>query len=369
MNSIIERMIALASEIQQIPAPTFHESERAQAIENLFVKEKLTEVNRDSIDNVFGCLPGGSGPPLVVSAHLDTVFPMDTSLKLKRQKGRIIGPGIGDNSIAIAALFGILWSLKHHKVRLPGPLWLVANTGEEGLGDLRGMKAVVERFGSIPSAYLVLEGMAYGQIYHRGLAVRRYLITAHTQGGHSWVNFGRPSAIHALAALVVQLTKIHLPTSPRTTLNVGVINGGTSVNSIASQASLQLDIRSEEPQALQEIIDRVEAMVPAFFSEGVRFDMEIIGDRPGGEIEPDHPLVDLAVRVLRFQGIQGRLNIGSTDANVPLSLGYPAICIGLTTGGDAHTEKEFILTKHLEKGLAQVVDIIGRAGNELASTS
>jgi acetylornithine deacetylase/succinyl-diaminopimelate desuccinylase-like protein len=220
------------------------------------------------------------------------------------------------------------------------------------------MRAVVERFGAEVKAYIVLEGMALGHVYHRGLGVVRYRITARTAGGHSWVDFGQPSAIHELARLVCRLCALPVPAQPRTSLNVGVIAGGTSVNSIASEAWLLLDLRSEESGVLDRLANQVGQLVQAANRPEVRFSKEEVGRRPAGEIPADHPLVRLALSSLEALHIQPRANIGSTDANLPLSRGIAAICLGLTTGGKAHTLEEFIHTQPLAQGLAHVLMVI-----------
>ncbi|HBX69915.1 MAG TPA: hypothetical protein DEH25_11200 [Chloroflexi bacterium] len=258
-------------------------------------------------------------------------------------------------------MFGLLWSLHEQQISLPGDLWLVANVCEEGLGDLKGMRAVVERFGANPLAYLILEGMAYGEIFHRGLGVQRYRITASTEGGHSWADFGIPSAIHDLAGLVTKLAALELPQEPRTSLNVGIISGGTSINTIAARASLELDGRSTDPGTLQNLVEKVQALVAESTWSGVNFEAEIIGQRPAGSIPENHPLVQLASQTLESQGRRAHLNIGSTDANIPLSLGLPAICIGLTHGRGAHTTGEYIYTEYLPKGLEQLVGVVRQA--------
>ena len=364
---LVERVLEMAVGVQQVAAPTFAEGERAAFVQQRFAAEGLTEVSRDAVGNVYARLEGsGQARPLVVSAHLDTVFPAGTDLCLKHsaEKGgmhRISGPGIGDNSLGVAGLFGLLWGLRQREMRLPGDLWLAANVGEEGLGDLAGMKAVVERFGAEPLAYIILEGMSLGQVYHRGLGVQRYRITARTAGGHSWVDHGRRSAVHELAALIVGLKGLALPEQPRSSLNVGVVAGGTSVNTIAAEAHLELDLRSEAPQTLQALAAQVEAMVQAANHPGADFvemRAEIIGQRPAGEIPAGHPLVRLAVKTLEAQGCTPRLNIGSTDANVPLSRGLPAICLGLTVGGGAHTVGEYILTEPVAQGLGQLLAVV-----------
>ena len=394
--TLAERVIDLAIQIQQIPAPTFSESERAEFVRGLFESEGL-EVSVDQVGNVYGRWPmddgqkskvegrrrrsewrsrieGSKVKPLIVSAHLDTVFPVETDLRVTRRDELIHGPGLGDNSLGVAALLGLLWGLRERVPPLPlgdreapqrggwgeGDIWFVANVGEEGLGDLRGMKAVMDRFGSNVQAYLVLEGLALGHIYHRALGVKRYRVTAKTPGGHSWSDYGKPSAIHELSKLVVELTSMKLPETPRTTMNVGKISGGTSVNVIASEAWLELDLRSEGQEQLADLISGVEKKIQEASRSDVTFEAEVIGARPAGEINPDHPLIQLALECVREQGIEPVLTTGSTDANIPLSLGYPALVLGITTGGGAHTTNEFINPAPIEKGIQQLVRFVER---------
>lgn len=372
------RVLEMAVTIQQIPAPTFNESKRAAFIRDRFVAEGLVDAEIDACGNVIARLPGrGIAKPVVVSAHIDTVFPLNLDLKVKQVGKTIRGPGIGDNALGVASLFGLLWELtftsdqvqkkkingiKDGKMSLlsslSGDIWLVANVGEEGLGDLSGMRAAVERFGAQPQAYIVLEGLALGQIYHRGLGVRRYRIIVRTPGGHSWVDHGHPSAIHELAGLVTQLTAKKLPNHPRTSLNVGVISGGTSVNTIASEAHLELDLRSESGKALADLVEEVEKLVEGANYGKVRVSAQVIGNRPVGELHRQDPLVLKAMRALKEVGVEPNFNIGSTDANIPLSQGLPAICVGITTGSGAHTLDEYINIPPVSQGLKQLLKLV-----------
>jgi acetylornithine deacetylase/succinyl-diaminopimelate desuccinylase-like protein len=361
MNDIVNRMVELAVEIQQIPAPTSHEQKRAEFIHKLFLDERLKDVCNDETGNVLGCFPGnGQEKPLIVSAHMDTVFPLETDLRVEWGIELIHGPGLGDNSLGVASLFGLLWSLKQRTSPLRGDVWLVANVAEEGLGDLRGMKAVVDRFGADVHAYLVVEGLALGHVYHRAVGVKRYRVTARTGGGHSWSDYGYPSAVHELARLVVALTSLTLPAHPRTTMNVGKISGGTSVNVIASEATFDLDLRSEGPEALAELVSATEKLIQQANRPGVNVEAKVIGQRPAGEISANHPLVTLAKDCLKEQGLDAGLISGSTDANIPLSKGYPAIVLGVTTGGSAHTVHEYINTAPISQGLGQLVNFVSR---------
>jgi acetylornithine deacetylase/succinyl-diaminopimelate desuccinylase-like protein len=336
-----------------------------------FQSEGLCDVSQDELGNVYARLPGtGASRPVVISAHIDTVFPLGTRLDARHEPGQIFAPGIGDNSLGAAGLVGLVWALRQRwgvfktdegqtpRLPLPGDIWLVANVGEEGLGNLGGMRAIVDRFGSGTRAYLILEGMALGQVYHRALGVQRYRITVRTPGGHSWVDYGRSSAIHELAELITSLTAIPVPRRPRTSLNVGVISGGTTVNTIAAEASLDLDLRSEGSRALDNLVERVEELVESACQGDVRVTAEIIGRRPAGKISANHPLVRVARRALESVGLQPNLGIGSTDANIPLSRGLPAVCLGLSTGGGAHTLNEYINTRPVSQGLDQLVAVI-----------
>jgi acetylornithine deacetylase/succinyl-diaminopimelate desuccinylase-like protein len=330
------------------------------------VNEQLQDVSMDALGNVYARLPGRQkkAKPLVVSAHLDTVFPNSINLQVKREAGKVIAPGIGDNSMGVAALFGIIWSLRERRVDLAHDVWFAANVGEEGLGDLCGMRGVVERFDKDVIGYFILEGLALGHVYHRAIGVRRYRITVKTAGGHSWSDYGQPSAVHELAALVTQLTALRLPREPRTTMNVGRFEGGTGINVLASEATCELDLRSEDPASLAKLIHQVEELFRFADRDGVKITTEIIGQRPAGEIPAEHPLVKLAVNCMNEQGLNGVLTAGSTDANIPLSRGIPAVVMGITTGGGAHTTHEFIEIDPVEKGMEGVVRFVEKVGKE-----
>jgi acetylornithine deacetylase/succinyl-diaminopimelate desuccinylase-like protein len=330
--NIATRVLKFAIEIQQIPAPTFNEGERAKFIQDRFRDENLEDISQDKVGNVYARLQGkSSSRPVVVSAHLDTVFPMETNLLVKHLADKIAGPGIGDNAVGLAGLFGLLWELRQRQVVLNSDLWLVANVGEEGLGDLRGMRALVDRFADKPRAYIVLEGMALGQVYHRGLGVRRYRITVKTPGGHSWVDYGRPSAVHEMAHIITLFDALDIPEQPRTTMNVGMIAGGTSVNTIAAEAYLELDLRSEDQSTINELVAKITGVLHDVQNPDIEVFSEMIGQRPMGEIPENHPLVMQAV---------------------------PAIGIGITTGNGAHTINEFIHTPPVSQGIDQLLWII-----------
>jgi acetylornithine deacetylase/succinyl-diaminopimelate desuccinylase-like protein len=361
MSDFIDRLLELAIQIQQIPAPTFEESRRAAFVREKFLEEGLADVTQDEPGNVYARFHGAKDrPPLIVSAHLDTVFSAQTSLEVRRESDKIYGPGLGDNSLGVAALFGLARQLRERSVRTAGDVWLVANVGEEGLGDLRGMRAVVDRFGADVQAYLILEGLAFGHVYHRAVGVRRYRVTARTPGGHSWSDDGRPSAVHELAGLVTKLAALQLPSQPRTTLNVGTIAGGTTVNTLASEASFELDLRSEGAKELAALIVEAERLISGSQREGVSIDMEVTSLRPSGELPADHSIIRLAMKCVQEQGLEATLTPGSTDANIPLSRGLPAVVLGVSTGGGAHTKNEYIDLPPVGMGMEQLAAFVSR---------
>jgi len=361
ISFLVDKFLNFAIQIQQIPAPTFGEQHRAAFIHRCFLAEGL-QAEIDEVGNVLACLPGGGNAlPVIVVAHLDTVFPETTDLSVSYQPDRICAPGIGDNSLGVAGLVGLIWAFRENHQELPGDLWLIADVGEEGLGDLRGMRAVVDRFGDKVSAYIIVEGMALGQVYHRGLGIRRYRISAQTPGGHSWTDYGKPSAIHELAALAYRLTNIELPSHPRTSLNIGVVSGGVSVNTIAHKATLELDLRSESQETLNELVNIVLELVQNANRQDVTICAEMIGNRPSGELPGDHPLVRAAAEGLLNRGITPQFHASSTDANIPLSKGLPAVGVGITTGGGAHTPGEYIFTAPAAQGMDLLSELARKA--------
>lgn len=352
--------INLIQAIQQIPAPTFAEADRAAFVESQMRALGLQDVRQDDLHNVYGRFPGQHRrTPLIITAHLDTVFPLETDLRI-RENGRLLsGPGIGDNSTGVAGLLLLAKSLIENQIKLTNDVWLVANVCEEGLGDLRGIRAVVEAFGQ-SAKYVIVEGGLFGQISHQAIGVRRFRLEVSGPGGHSWGSFGAASAIHVLGHLISAIDKLPVPASPRTTYNVGIIEGGTSINTIAQSAALQLDLRSEDPSALQHLVDSVTDIVHQTNQlrreEGIHVTMTAIGSRPPGQISRHTALVKTAVDALHYVGSQGiTFMMGSTDANVPLSKGFTAVVLGLTESGNAHRLDEFIDPTRLPDGLSQLL--------------
>ncbi len=358
-SETVPQLVEQAIAIQQIPAPTFAEARRAAYLEQQFAEVGLVDVAQDELHNVYGRFPGSQPAehhPLIISAHSDTVFPAETDLTIRREDQLIYGPGIGDNSTGVAGLLALVEALQICEIRPLADIWFVANVGEEGLGDLRGMWAVVERFGG-EAVYLIIEGGLYGQISHQAIGVQRFEISISTPGGHSWGNFGQPSAIHELGHLIAAIDKLQLPARPKTTYNAGIVEGGTSINTIAQSARMLLDLRSEEPSRLAILLAEVEKLVSLRQQvPKVTVKMTQIGNRPAGHLPRQHPLVQQAKAALKHVGCEKISFIASsTDANVPLSQGFTAVCIGLTESGHAHRLDEYMDSTHLAAGMQQLL--------------
>jgi len=359
--------LATAIEIQQVPAPTFAEWPRSVLVSRRMQALGLHDVEIDELGNVYGRRPGiAERPALLISAHLDTVFPADTDLSIRYEGERVYGPGIGDNSVGVAGLLRLAEIYQRCDLPTQGDIWFVANVGEEGLGDLRGMRAVVERLRTRIGGVIVIEGCDFGSLHHQAIGVRRFRIEANGPGGHSWGNFGTPSAIHILVRLAARLTELQVPVSPRTTFNIGMISGGTSVNTIAHHASMLLDLRSVSSAVLSDLVSEVYRLVEEATLDQPEVHVQIskVGDRPSGAIPREHPLVQAAVAAYQMVGAQISFQQSSTDANIPLSLGIPAICVGLTDGGNAHRTDEYILPMNLGRGM-QALLLLSLAANTL----
>ena len=356
-NDLVDWVVNMAIQIQQIPAPTFDEEKRAQFVLQQFEVLELEQTALDERFNAFGWLKGKEPdlPALMISAHTDTVFDCSVDLAICHEGDRIYGPGLGDNSLGVAGMLGLVKYMRDHNIIPRCNIIFVASTGEEGLGDLQGMRLAFESHKDQVGAVLNLEGLAYGYIYNAGIAVRRFRLEATTGGGHSWAHFGRESAIHGLIELGHRILGIKVPAHPRTTFNIGLIEGGLSINTIAANAQMWLDMRSINAAALAELEEQVRRAIGAVQTENLHISTEIVSERPAGGIADNHPLVELATGVLDAQGTQFHLEASSTDGNIPLSHGCPTVTIGLTVGANAHRVDEYIELGTLGKGIEQLV--------------
>jgi acetylornithine deacetylase/succinyl-diaminopimelate desuccinylase-like protein len=366
--AITPEVLELTARIAAVPSPTGDEGEKSALVEHLFGREQL-ETQRDDLGDVVAVLPGRLSPAagvktLLIAAHIDTVFPRDTPLEIVRTEDRLAGPGVGDNSIAVAVAVKLAALLRKAGEVPACDVLLTGNVGEEGLGNLRGIREVMAAEPSV-GAVIALEGHNLGRVTHVAVGSRRFRLNAEGPGGHSWGDFGRPSAIHALSRLIADLDAIPLPRSPKTTLNVGTIEGGVSVNTIAPRASCLLDLRSIDQLALRRLSDRVTRLVgKGSRDSAIALSLESIGERPAGVMPIESPVVQVAAKTLAVLGLDASFDASSTDANVPIAAGIPAVCIGLTTGGNVHRVDEYIELAPVSNGITQLA-VVALALSEL----
>ena len=336
----------------EIPAPEFGEARRAEYLRKLFESAGL-RVTTDGVGNVIAERPGAdAGSVVLLAAHLDTVFPAGTEIHAKRSGDRIEAPGISDNGAGLAALVGVAHALAESQVRTAKTIVLAGDVGEEGEGNLRGMRALMEAYQSRLAAVIAIDGPSTEHITVQGIASRRFEITIGGPGGHSWSDFGVANPITALARGIVQFSSVPVPADPRSSFNFGVIEGGTSVNSIPEQAVVKVDLRSEDESELA----RLETALRDAMQAGVRQEMSStnpgsdplqvtfrsLGSRPAGKLPDDAPILETIRNVDRFVGNRSRIERSSTDANIPLSLGIPAVSLGGGgKGGGSHTLSEW----------------------------
>lgn len=352
LPDLVEETIAIC----QIPAPTFAEERRTSHLQERMTALGLKEVTVDAIGNVIGRIRGtGTGPSILLAAHLDTVFPLQTDLTVKRDGEILRAPSIGDNSAGVAVMLFIAKLLLQSGTSVAGDLMFAATVGEEGLGNLRGIRAVMDRVANEVDYVIIIDG-SLGGLVRQGLSSRRFRLTVNTEGGHSWGAFGVPSAIHSLGRIIAQISDIQVPANPKTTFNVGTITGGSSVNTIAASAEALIDIRSLDTGELRRLEERIRRIInDVAHQSGVGVELELIGDRPTGMIPEDHPLCRMVRDVHYHMGIQTRSYPSSTDGNIPLAMGIPTVTVGVTLGGNGHRTDEYIHTTPLASGLGQML--------------
>ena len=376
------RIMDWQAELVAIPAPPFGEEARAQWLGARFAEAGLTDVHTDSAGNVFAFLAAAklpvesTGPVVVLSAHLDTVFPAGIPLRpvLDEPDGffRLQAPGACDNAAGVVGLLAIAHALVQAKMELSAPLVFLGNVGEEGEGDLRGIRHLYRESplaGRI-AAHIVLDGAGCDSAVTQALGSRRFQVTISGPGGHSFTDAGTPNPIAALASALATLARTPLPEEPRTTLNLGTIRGGTSVNSIPESATASVDFRSTNAdqllrleialhRAVEDAVEECNALAsaaPAKSRGALTFQIAKIGDRPAGRLDGDSPLLEALRAVDRHMNLKTDLRLGSTDANLPLSLGIPSLSLGAGgEGGGAHTQAEWFSAKDRDIGLKRVM--------------
>lgn len=359
---VLERQVALC----QIPAPPFAEQRRAEAYRRALTDLGLQQVRIDAEGNVIGVRPGRSARPnTVISAHLDTVFPEATDVTVSRDGTRLRGPGIGDDCRGLAVVLGIVRALQESAVETPGTLTFVATVGEEGLGDLRGVKHLFakELAGRI-DRFVSIDGSGLG-VVTGGVGSLRYRVTFSGPGGHSYGAFGMPNPMHAMGRAIARISDLQVPTRPKTTFNVGRVGGGTSVNAIAFESWMEVDLRSESADALAALDTQFRSAVDAAVAaEAARWtspviikaETTLVGNRPAGRTSDTSPIVLAARSVGQALGLETVLGTSSTDANTPMSLGIPAITIGGGGRGEgAHSLEETFDTSGSADGTRRAV--------------
>jgi tripeptide aminopeptidase len=382
------RTMQWQQDLVAIAAPPFGEGRRAEWLAERFRELQLEEVEIDAEGNVLGCYRGGSVDRLscvMLSAHIDTVFPLHTPIAPLVENNRLRAPGACDNGAGIAGMLAVAAALQSSAIELPSDLLFVGNVGEEGEGDLRGMRYLYggsawrDRIG----ANIVLDGAGCEVVVTQGLGSRRYLVTVEGPGGHSWTDAGVPNPIVVLSRAIASMSELDLPASPRTTLNIGTIEGGSSVNSIPERATARFDLRSLEPEqlvrlevelhrAVEDAVLAANAMAPGRSgrSKGpgaLEFLIARIGDRPAGKLNDDSPLLEALHAVDRHLGIRAEQRVASTDANIPLSLGIPALSIGAGgDGGGIHTSSEWYDASGRELALKRILLLLLLALDQLA---
>lgn len=361
--------------LTEIPAPPFQEAQRAAAVKAALTEAGLT-VQLDKAGNVIGELRGTNEKEIVVvAAHLDTVFPPGTDVAVHRDGSRMDAPGISDNGSGLAALLAFARALQFARLKPQRTILFVGDVGEEGEGNLRGMRAIVDAYRGKLKAVVVLDGSGTDHVTTKALASRRLEALITGPGGHSWSDFGMANPINALVRGSVRFINTKVPTTPRTSFNIGQIEGGTSVNSIPHEARIKVDIRSES----EEELTRLESALRECISAGVRDEMdasrdrskgklewkvELLGSRPGGELASDSALLAALRAADEYVGNQSRIERSSTDANIPLSVGIEAISIGAGgSGGGAHSLQEWYDATGRETGLKRaLLTILGISG-------
>ena len=366
-------VLALQMELTAIPAPPFGEEARGDRILSLFQEMGLRDVDRDEVGNVLAWSStrpptgqeSGGDAPLILSAHQDTVFPSGTDVAPRQVGNRILAPGIADDGRGLAALLALAWVTETTPLPPLPPILFVATVGEEGSGDLRGVRHLYREGGRGRTAggFISLDGVGLDQVINQGVGSTRIRVRLSGPGGHSWTDWGTPNPIHALGRIVAAVETLPLPSQPRTTATVARIGGGKSINAIPQEAWMEVDLRSRGEAELQRLEEGLRAVCrrewddqPGGTSPPLALEVEELGHRPAGATDPDQGLVRAALAATRELGVEATLTASSTDANLPMSLGMPAITLG--AGGEAggiHTLDEWYSNEEGPEGILRAL--------------
>lgn len=353
---LVDHLVDLVVKLAETPAPTFAEEGRARLVTELW-REAGLEPRRDAAGNVVAEVPGGEGPVVLVAAHLDSVFGEGTDVTVRRDGNRLAGAGVGDDAAGLALLTAYVQGLPEPRPRLI----VAATVGEEGAGDLRGARQVVADLKERIDHFVAFDGHL-GSICAQAVGSLRHEVLLSTAGGHSWGDYPSPSAVHAVGKAIARLAALPVPKEPRSSLNVGLVWGGTSVNSIAAEAGFALDLRSVDQRTLDLLWEACRAEVEKVAAEtGCGLTVRRVGARPAG-VSENAKLVAAASRALAASGIAPSLAPASTDANAAMAVGLSAIALGAYRGGGAHTLSEWVDVESLPLGL----DVLARFLAELA---
>ncbi len=350
-----ERFVRELVTLTEIPAPPFKEERRARAYLEMLKEHGLSDVEMDQEGNVMGVRKGmGGGPMLAVLAHLDTVFPEGTDVKVKREGTRLMAPGVGDDTRALALMLSVIRAMNAGNLTTAVDVLFVGNVGEEGEGDLRGVKFLLHRgkYKDRIGRFLAIDGGDQGGITRGGVGSKRYRVTYKGPGGHSYGAFGLVNPAYAMASAIARFSDLQVPSSPKTTFNVGGVSGGTSVNSIPSEVSMDVDMRSESCAELKKVDDAFLAIVKGSVADenrarstragSIQADPKVIGERPCGETSTEAPILKTTAAVVQALGLKPTFSVSSTDSNIPMSMGIPALTIGRGgPGGRSHSPDEW----------------------------
>jgi len=352
-----DRLVAEIIRLTEIPAPPFKEAARAKVFAEMLRQSGLADTTIDAEGNVIGVRKGtGGGPLIAIAAHLDTVFPEGTDVKVKREGTRLMAPGIGDDTRGLAVLLAMVRAMNEARIATASDILFIGDVGEEGQGDLRGMKYLFQKgpYRDRIRMFISIDGAGGGDdITHGAVGSKRYRVTFKGPGGHSYGAFGIVSPAFALGNAIRKFSALTVPTTPKTTFSVGVIGGGTSVNSIPFESWMEVDMRSESAVELAKLDKTFLALLQQAADEenatrstaqgAITVDPKLIGDRPSGQTSHDSPIVQTAAGVVQAVGMKPHFSFSSTDSNIPISLGIPAITVDSGgRGGRAHALDEWI---------------------------
>jgi tripeptide aminopeptidase len=353
----LQEIITIAS----LPAPSFQERQRSEYVKDRLLQIGLEDISVDDLGNVLARLEGeGPGPTIMFVAHLDTVFSQPEHKPPKIEGNRLTGSSVKDNSAGVAGLIALAGLLKQNEAfKFKGTIQLVFSVCEEGIGDLKGIRAVMEKQ-PLPDLVIGVD-CTLGMVVTQGVASSRWEVKINSRGGHAWGDFGQPNSIHIASQCICDIYSLPLPSEPKCIVNVGTITGGTAINAIANHATFSVDIRSGEQEGLNMLVDKFhELLKNRAKTEGVNLVWKQLGSRPGGKLALNHPIRSIIKDIHGQLGISNRECMSSTDANIPLSMGLPAVTIGVCHGKYVHSPAEYLEIDSIPLGIKQLILLVDK---------